>query len=301
MQSLKRFPIMLLFLIAMDIFFWNFMRHETATGVQTSWLAVFWVLAVSLTLLAIFWFCFLPKTARGAKLLRRFNWMFLAVWAVALIFMAVKQPSIDLVCLAAVYTFLLLWTAGYNKILFAQEFPQSDTAIELSMPYYLTKHQVDMLKTFAIGFPIGIACILALLAGFGTDTPWYYGAMFGFCVGLFLSCWLLPSLFVKQTAHPSFAQRFCRSYTLWLILSLLASNFRKASLPAQLALTKLQQLVPQKYNFLPDRDYYKFWLSHPGVEITPELCKQIDELDLETFDWQDPTQWPILEEDNHAQ
>jgi len=296
MQSLKRFPIMLLFLIAINIFLGSVMSHETQQGIQESpWLAAFWVLAASLTLLAIFWFCFSPKTVREAEFLKKFNWMFLGVWALALILMAIKKPSIDLALLAMVYAFLLLLTAGYNKFLFAQAFPQSDTAKELALPYYTTKHQVDMLKTFAVGFPIGIAFVLGLVAGFGTDIPWYYGAMLGFCVGLFLSCWLLPAWFIKQTATPSLGQRLARRYVIALVLAFMAKGIQDDPHAAQVAITKVTSLLDKKQRqLLMDLDYYKFWLSHPGVEITPQLREQIGQLDLGTFDWQNPAAWPDL-------
>jgi len=95
-----------------------------------------------------------------------------------------------------------------------------------------------------------------------------------FAVTMFIL--LLPSWFVQQDEYPSDFQRLCRKITLFVCATIQMRGFASA--------------VNQLQNTL-----FKYWLSHPNVEITNELIEQLADIDTFRFDWQFTDNWPLIE------
>jgi len=160
------------------------------------------------------------------------------------------------------------------------------------------------LQTCSISFPFILPCLGAGVAWLGTLLM--YGtsdkemiasmAIAGLGAGLFWFLIFLPVIFVKRTATPSGWQRFCRFY----LLRLTKYFFLIAAAP-WLSFVLKNQSKESKQHAEKNSTYFKYWLSHPDEEPSPEQCEKIVQTDTNAFDWQNPTKWPIIQENNNVQ
>ena len=141
-------------------------------------------------------------------------------------------------------------------------------------------------KKLTLCFPFIFPCLLAAIVGVATQDSemMLFAPIVGLGAGLFLLLLGSPLLFVKQTATPSKWQRFCREYT----LHTLTRGWHRKNKP-------LLPILPHKYYQETEHSvtYFKFWLSHPNIELSQEQYNYIVSLNTTLFDWQDPSKWPL--------
>lgn len=163
--------------------------------------------------------------------------------------------------------------------------------------YELGIERFNGLRTCCISFPFILPCLSAGVAWFGTLLMYGtsdkemmgYMAIAGLGAGLLLFLIFFPTICLKRTATPSGWQRFCRFYQFTIIkyiFILIASPWLLLFLKNQSKESKQQE---EKLS-----TYFKYWLSHPDEEPSPEQCEKIVQVDTSKFDWQDPNQWPNL-------
>ncbi len=161
------------------------------------------------------------------------------------------------------------------------------------------QHNIENMQTIRVcllSFPLILPCLGASVVWFGTGLMGAVDkelviimASAGLGAGLFLLLLFLPAICVKRTATPSAWQRFCRFY-LFHIAKVIVYIFL-FSIWLLLFLTNQSKEAKQDAkNF---NTYFKYWLSHPDKELSPEQCEQIIRINTDAFDWQDPTQWPV--------
>lgn len=150
-------------------------------------------------------------------------------------------------------------------------------------------------KACLLSFPFLLPCLAASVTWIGTfimgkvDTELIgISALGGLGAGLVLLSVGFPVLFVKRTAAPCTWQRFCRFYLLHVAKYMLFIMLLPGTL--LLLLMSTEQLQAAK----KERTYFKYWLSHPDEDPSPEQCEKIVLIDTDSFDWQDPSQWPDL-------
>ena len=165
------------------------------------------------------------------------------------------------------------------------------------------QHKIENLQSVRIcliSCPFILPCLMVAVTWFGT---WLlYGKsdteMIGIMAsaaggaGLLLLLLFLPAVCVRRTAAPSAWQRFCRFYLFypakWIVFIFLFSIWFLWMLMNQ---PKQAKQEAKHFN-----TYFKYWLSHPDEEPTPEHCEKIVQADTSKFDWQDPNQWPDLKD-----
>ena len=250
------------------------------------------ILAACIAVLAAIWMIFPPDTARRAQLLKNINWAFFIFWIGVLLVIAVLHPTLELALCAAPGPILLLLIGRYNTLLSATASPLSKTAKQLEHPLYWTKRRIDVYKTCAIGLPILLPLVAGVLWGSAVGMDNEYGwipPIMSCVVGLIFTLLFSPLFFIKQTSKPHIWQRLCRNYVI-VLLQQGAYSYSLLDSPKTPPSGTLDKPG------LPDLNRFKFWLSHPGVELTPDLCRKIDQVDTSKFDWQDPHQWPDLKD-----
>ena len=246
---------------------------------------------------ALFWLAFPPDSSQKASFIRKTNWVAFGIWTAGVVALIICLRNPFVFMSSVTIPLLLLIISSYNKALYAMQFPQSETVQAIKCPFYWVKRQFNFFKTIAVGLPIllplTIGVMGAVAVGIHDGAGWIF-PIASLVVGLTFSLLFFPVFFIQPTPHPSLWQKFCRQWAISLLVLGFRNDSRNDSLDSPVMLMPNTPVrCKNKSMHQQEIDYYKYWLSHPGIEITPQLYQLIDQLDTGIFDWQDPRKWPI--------